>query len=279
MTSGSRSNLLRTFGAVSSRLRDELELHKRPQAPSGTAVIAGSSHIICFGVPLRSGRVDLLPLSDGEGRFMCLNGPFPRTTSYWRRMERLARRHKLFLNWQGNQHMAEHLFASTPPFDFVLAERPDLPLAPEAAIVAEQMLREKFGQARSFERLAALLTRIAERGTPGVYVCGTPPPKGDTGAIRAALGREDYFVERLAKLGTDPQYVPLTPPETLYKLWNVVQSMLREVTEARGATFVPIPAEAQTPEGFLRKEFWGPDITHANESLGPVVLRMLARYL
>ena len=55
--------------------------------------------------------------------------------------------------------------------------------------------------------------------------------------------------------------------------------MLREVTEARGATFVPIPAEAQTPEGFLRKEFWGPDITHANESLGPVVLRMLARYL
>jgi len=267
------------LGAVSSHLRDELGLRKRPQAPSDTAVIAGSSHIICFGVPLRSARVDLLPLSDRERRFMCLNGPFPRTTSYLRTMERLARRHKLFLYWQGNQHMAEHLFASTPPFDFVLAERPDLPLAPEAAIVAEQMLREKFGQARSFERLAALLTRIADRGTPGVYVCGTPPPKGDTGAIRAALGREDYFVERLAKLGTDPQYVPLTPPETLYKLWSVVQSMLREVTEARGATFVPIPAEAQTPEGFLRKEFWGPDITHANESLGPVVLRMLARYL
>jgi hypothetical protein len=72
------------LGAVSSQLRDELGLRKRPQAPSGAAVIAGSSHIICFGVPLRSGRVDLLPLSDGGGRFMCLNGPFPRTTSYLR---------------------------------------------------------------------------------------------------------------------------------------------------------------------------------------------------
>jgi hypothetical protein len=81
MTGASRSNLLQTLGAVSSPVRGWLTQRKRPQAPSGAAIVAGSSHIMCFGVPLRGPSVDLLPLSESGARFMCLNGPFPRTTS------------------------------------------------------------------------------------------------------------------------------------------------------------------------------------------------------
>jgi hypothetical protein len=234
---------------------------------------------MCFGIPLQSDRVGLMPLKDTDGRFLCLNGPFPRSKGYWREVERLAQNHKVFIYWQGNQHMAEHLFASTPPFDFLLSDEPDLPLVPDAVILPEQMIRGKFARARSFERLAALLTRIADRGSHGVYVCGTPPPKGDTAAIRAALGREQYFLDRLALLGSDPLAIPLTAPATLYKMWSVIQSMLRDVALRHGAEFVPIPAEAQTPEGFLREEFWGGDITHANGNLGPLVLSSLRRYL
>ncbi|HEX8077781.1 MAG TPA: hypothetical protein VF511_08200, partial [Chthoniobacterales bacterium] len=233
---------------------------------------AGSSHIMCFGVPLRN-RVSLVPLNDADGRFLCLNGPFPQGPTYWRKVERLAQSHKVFIYWQGSQHMEEHLFASTPPFDFMLSGEPDLPIAADAVIVPEQMIREKF--ARSFEKLAAVLTRLGDRGNQGVYVCGTPPPKGDTAAIRAALARERYWMQRLALLGSDPLAVPLTAPETLYKMWSVMQSMLRDVAHRHGAEFLPIPTEAQTPEGFLREEFWCRDVTHANENLGPLILRSL----
>ena len=62
-------------------------------------------------------------------------------------------------------------------------------------------------------------------------------------------------------------------------MWCVTQSMMREIAERHGAEFVPTPREAQTPEGFLRQEFWGRDITHANENLGRLVLSRLRPYL
>jgi hypothetical protein len=241
-------------------------------------VLAGGSHLTCLGVPLRSedGSITLIPLNETDGEFLCLNGPFPREDSYWIELEKLARDYKLFIWWRGNQHIADYMFASDPLFDFVLSDQIDLPIMKDSVIVPEQMLREKF--APTFDRLEALLKNVAQRAHRGVFVCGTPPPKGDTAFIRATLAKEPYFVERLATLGRSAETVPLTAPETLQKLWRLIQNMSRDVAHRHGAKFIPIPAESQTPEGFLRKEFWF-DITHANANLGRLFLRCLREHL
>lgn len=241
-------------------------------------VIAGGSHIVCFHVPLRTkdGSVALTPLMDADGEFLCLNGPFPRIDRYWLELERLARDHKLFIWWRGNQHIADYMFASDPPFDFILSDQTDLSIAKDSIIIPEQMLREKF--APSFDGLEVLLKNIANSPNRGVVVCGTPPPKDDTAIIRASLAKESYFVERLADLGKSADTVSLTPPAILYKLWRLIQNMARDVAHRHGAKFIPIPAESQTAEGFLRKEYWL-DITHANANLGQLFLQYLREHL
>ncbi|MEA2839135.1 MAG: hypothetical protein QOF41_465 [Methylobacteriaceae bacterium] len=245
-------------------------------------VIAGHSHLVAFGVPLRTedGHLTLTSVNPGKDDFLCLNGPFPRDENYWLEAEKLAAAHPLFIYWHGNQHMAAHLFASDPPLDFVLSDDPSFPIANDSVLIPEEMLREEFAQfVPSFDQLDALLKRVMGATHRGIFVCGTPPPKEDTAAMRASLGREAHFVERLAALRTSPDAIPLTPPLILYKMWRVIQNMLRDVAQKNGAQFLPIPPEAQTPDGFLRKECWSSDVTHANSNLGRLILPRLRKCL
>ena len=244
-----------------------------------SAVLAGSSHLMCFGVPLNTedGRVTLMPLKDLDEDFLCLNGPFPRTEAYWRELQRLATGYKLFIVWRGNQHMAEHLFASNPPFDFVLSDQVDLPVATGSVLVPEQMIREQF--LPSFDELETMLKNIQGGPHRGVVICGTPPPKADTAAIRAALVTQEYFLKRIAALQSSVDTIPLTLPVTLYKMWKLLQNMLRDIAERHALQFVPIPAESQTLAGFLRDEFWSSDATHANGKFGQLFLQHLREHV
>lgn len=243
-----------------------------------TGVLAGSSHLVCFGVQLATedGQTALSPLKDGNEDFLCLNGPFPRDKHYWRELLRLAADYKVFIVWRGNQH-ATQLFASDPPFDFVLSDQPELPVVKDSIIIPEQMLRKKFSP--TLDELEVLLENLAEVARHGVVICGTPPPKGDVTVIRATLNREKYFAERLAALGSSADLIPLISPAILYKMWRLIQNMLRELAGRRQVQFVPVPAETQTSDGFLRREFWSSDVTHANNDFGRLFLRHLRKHL
>lgn len=241
-------------------------------------VFVGHSHLTCFGVPLRSpgGRTELAPLAGSGGAFMHLAGEFPRLEDYWVEAEKLAKTHRLLISWRGNQHMAAHLFASDPLFDFVLSDEPDLPLVDGAVVIPEQMLREKFSP--SFDRLVELLDNV-HQDHRGIVICGTPPPRHDTATIRASLSHEPHFADLLRRSGLDAESVSLTPTATLYKMWRVIQAMLRDVADSRGVEFVAIPSASQTPDGFIRPEFWSSDVTHANQEFGNLMMRHLQAYL
>ena len=243
-----------------------------------TGVLAGSSHLVCFGVPLATddGQTTLVPLQNGDNDFFCLNGSFPRDENYWRELQRLAANYKAFIVWRGNQH-AMQLFASDPAFDFVLSDQPELPVVKDSIIIPEQMLREKFSP--TLDELEVLLGNLADAGRHGVVICGTPPPKGDVTAIRANLKREKYFAERLAALGSSADSIPLISPVVLYKMWRLIQNMLQELAYRRQVQFAPVPVETQTPDGFLRSEFWSSDVTHANRDFGRLFLRHLRERL
>jgi hypothetical protein len=143
--------------------------------------------------------------------------------------------------------------------------------------VPEQMVREKFSP--SFDGLETMLKNILGATNRGVFLCGTPPPKAVTAAIRAALDRQDFFLERVAALGHSVDTIPINSPETLYKMWKLIQNMLRDIAEKYALQFVPVPRESQTPAGFLREEFWSSDATHANSKFGPLFLQRLREYV
>jgi hypothetical protein len=253
-----------------------LQDNLRPREFPG--LIVGHSHLICFGVPVRTedGSLAITPLEGPSGDFFCLNGAFARRESYWAEAERLASDYRLFIYWEGNQH-SWHLFASEPRYDFVLSEQPELQLDNDAIIIPEQMLREEF--APTLLRLEELLTNAVSRGPRNVFVCGTPPPKGDLRFIRACLGKEIFFAYQVAEKGMTAKTVPLTSPLILYKMWCLMQTMLQEVTEKCGARFLPLPREVQTSDGFLKKEYWSSDVSHANSTLGRFMLPHLREHL
>lgn len=236
------------------------------------AFLAGDSHLTCTGVPFLTS--DGLPkIGQLDADLFYVTGAAPRDNAFWTTLAENAPGHDIFISWKGNQHLAEHIFASDPTFDFVLSDEPDRELEEDAVIVPEEMIRAKFEP--SLRDLDLLLrTTLRVPGTR-IFLCGTPPPKEDQDAIRARLAYEIKFYAN--HFGRDVAVVPLNSPEKMYKMWSVLQTVTRDVAIRNGAGFIPIPPECQTGAGFLKREFWAEDVTHANQAYGRLFLDHIRR--
>ena len=109
-----------------------------------SAIIAGHSHTTCLGIPLMTedGLPRLVPLHNGDERFRAVTGALNRDQVYWDFLSEAGAGRKVIIMWLGNQHLTSYLFAPSPPFDFFVLERPDLPtstgvhIVPETAVAA-----------------------------------------------------------------------------------------------------------------------------------------------
>jgi hypothetical protein len=241
-------------------------------------IIAGHSHTVCLGVQYESddSSPKLLDLTNGDSRFQGL-AVFLHP-SYWDRLAQLAAGRKVALFWSGNQHLAYYLFASPPLFDFFLSRRPDMPVEANTHIVPETAVRARF--APTFEGLHYVMDRLqTARLDCQPILCGTPPPKGNDGRLRALLANEPYFVSLALAMKAGLQDVELSPRLLRLKLWLVLQEMLEDVARAHSVPFLPVSASVQTGDGFLAEEYWGGDATHANEAYGRVMRDHLAAAL
>src|SRR4029078_4023590 len=69
--------------------------------------------------------------------------------------------------------------------------------------------------------------------------------------------------------------VGLTPAPVRAKLWRLEMDAIRTVVAKWGIGFVPVPLDSLDADGFLRRDFYGQDVTHANSDYGRLVLRDL----
>jgi hypothetical protein len=51
--------------------------------------------------------------------------------------------------------------------------------------------------------------------------------------------------------------------------------MLADAADQQGARFVPYPLELISVEGFLKREYWNNDVTHANLEAGTLFRKKL----
>ncbi len=238
---------------------------------SNKIIIAGHSHTAALVGP--SGDRDnvcLLPVT-GYDRIFGLHGPltaegYPiRTDDYWSMLARYAPGNSIALLYAGNEQNWNFLFEVSTRFDFVLHRRPSLPLETDAVIVPETLVRTELHHLVG-SALGHVLTYLKAQPDSRVAVVGPPPPKGDH--------------ERLKRL-IPPEYpdLVLTPALMRLKLWHVLQEIYQEEAMIHDAEFISPPDTVKDETGFLRPEFWAPDLTHANEDYGRLMLSRLAQQL
>ncbi len=243
-------------------------------------IVCGHSHAwaLCHALvqPMDRGVVSPGPMLGRRFGLAGLGGG-PKDAAYLDRALDLGRTRHLAVMWNGNQHNADFLLQSGPPFNLLPRRLHRAPLQPGVQLVAESEVRAHFAPA-----IAQLEAFLAAAGRPrgcARFVLGTPPPLHDADLIRARLGQEPEFVARAAALGLDLADVPITPGEVRRKLWLVVQDLMREAAARHRAVFIPAPAACLDVHGCLRPEFSVGDATHASLGYGILALQDLCARL
>ena len=162
----------------------------------------------------------------------------------------------------GTLHNTLGLLQHDKPFD-LFTRGESMTLAEGRVVVPENALWDMFkGMAYPNKRIAAL----RGKARCSAYHLATPPPKEDGKFILARVAR--YRDRLVAEAGVNPA-------ATRLKLWKLEMRVLAHLcAEWRMHLLLP-PVEAQTPEGFLKPEYYADDATHANAGYGELVLRQL----
>jgi hypothetical protein len=168
----------------------------------------------------------------------------------------------------GNQHAVFSTVQHPQPFDFFAPGQ--VPPSPElsAKIVPYRALEHAFanglqrGDGKSLEALRkATVARV-------VHII-SPPPKQDNAHIQQY--HETHFAnDGLASRG-------VSPPALRLKFWTLQTRVLESICCALGIEVMMPPTGAVDEQGFLRREYYAQDATHANWRYGERVLREVER--
>jgi hypothetical protein len=102
--------------------------------------------------------------------------------------------------------------------------------------------------------------KIKQATTAPVYHLATPPPKGDQELLQARFNRHDRKINS---------------PSQRLALWQMEMEVVKAACAECGVGFVNPPTATQDRQGYLGRDFYSTDITHANAAYGEFVLRQL----
>jgi hypothetical protein len=171
------------------------------------------------------------------------------------------------LSIYGNAHTLFALVKHPRPFDFVLAEQPELPLDPESELIPEAFVEAALRDRMT--RTEPLIAGIARHFPVPLFQIESSPPVRSAEHVLATRESVFWDVLKLGELGVAPDFLR-------YKLWRLHSRLVREVCDKHGVTFVAAPSETQDADGFLVEAgCTRGDATHGNAWYGEHVLRQL----
>ena len=166
----------------------------------------------------------------------------------------------------GAAHNILALVTHPRPFDFVLPERPDLPLTKGAEVLPFAAVREALAAAvRDYLHIIGLVRRTA---TGRVFHIDAPPPLEDGARILQDVPWK--FFEDLTR--------DVAPAALRWKCWRLHSDLVGTFCRTEGVEVLPPPAESMDARGFLKPEFYR-DAMHVEESYGALVLRQMKAVL
>ena len=178
----------------------------------------------------------------------------------------LARHDLLVTMLRGNQFNKMGLIQHPRAFDVMMRDIGSADVRPGAELIPLSTMREFFrdtlrgGYGKDLLRFMHGNCRV---------VCVAPPaPKEDAGHI--LKGAETYFREHgIADVG-------VTPAPLRLKLWALQQEALAKFCAEHGMVFMTNPPGTRDEAGYLKREYYAPDATHANADYAVLLLEQLA---
>lgn len=231
-------------------------------------ILAGHCHLSAIAPDIWCGPAEEVIAAPGRDSTLIMAGPWPREETYWDALADLGNGSNVGILWGGAEHNHCYFFETETRFDFLSTHVSKVDAS--AQMVSQAIIRDRFQQ-QTHNNLDLVLERLATGGLNRIALIGTPPPKGDNEALRALLKNERWLVNKAAELGRSMETIPITDPYVRLKLWYLLQDMLADVAHIRGLMFIPVPKEVQDADGFLKREFWASDVTHANVAYGNVI--------
>ena len=192
-------------------------------------------------------------------------GP-PGDQEYWEFVGEISHGKKLAIVWNGNQHTANFLFQTVPPFTLHGVTESEHDCIP----IPKAMVKEFFKP--FFEELNLIMPMMASASS--VTLVNGPAPKPLT-HIQTCFKNEPFFVMIAKSLNIDINSLELTSDSLRLELWRLVSEMLASYSQSLGTHFLDVPMESLDPSGMLLEEYWAPDTTHANESYGKLLMEKI----
>lgn len=170
----------------------------------------------------------------------------------------------LFISLIGTYHNIMGLIKHPIPFDFyespdsVDRPRQDYFLIPHNVMRSEMdRMLEGSGTVKALAKSAGCVT----------YIISPPPPKGN---------HEFISTRTRAYRGTLLDSASINDAAIRAKIWRLEMNRMADWATSNSMRFLPVPAGSLSGEGYLAEEYYGSDVTHANEAYGALVLDQIA---
>lgn len=123
------------------------------------------------------------------------------------------------------------------------------------------------------EPISAVLAPLKDAGARCIVV--SPPPPKDLSDRDIRERMEIFFLAQVLNSGLQVDDVAFSSSVLMLKLWYEMQRAQRDAAARYGFEFLAPPPCTVDRNGFLRPDYWRPDITHANARYGTAVLELL----
>jgi hypothetical protein len=164
----------------------------------------------------------------------------------------------------GNAHNALTLLEHPEPFDFILPGQPNCPRVPNAQLLPYDFLG-RFIHSMAAVYMLNLETLYKAFKDPIIHI-ESPPPIGDDQFVMDNL--DQYFAGQYEDPRPAPRWLR-------YKLWRLHSALVSEHAKALGVDFLPAPSDSMDSEGFLVREDYGTDATHAGPNYALRVMKQI----
>lgn len=187
---------------------------------------------------------------------------------FLKRTKWLQPRDIIFSMVGGNQHAILSTIQHEVAFDFC-SEGME-PASATVHMIPNRAIKE-YLSAGVYGRDGQMLRAMRNATRARIVHIVPPPPKKD--AEHILRHQETHFSEgNIAQLGVSDALLRK-------KAWDLQATILKELCRELEIEILMPPEESQCPEGFLAKEFYARDITHANAQYGELVLQQVEKFV